>query len=119
MSCGCNKTSHGEAKIAELLLKNNIPFETQKTFSGCVGPTGFPLRFDFYVNNSYIIEYDGLQHFCYTDSAWDTKERFEKCKTYDAIKDNWCKENNINLIRIPYTKYRTLSIDDLILKEDK
>ncbi len=118
MSCGCNKTSHGEARIAEILAKNHIPFETQKVFQDCIGPTGFPLKFDFYVNNSYVIEYDGQQHFKYTDCAWDTEERFRKTQLYDEIKNNWCKENNIPLIRIPYTDFNKLCLDMLLLKED-
>ena len=31
------------------------------------------------------------------------------------MKSQWCKENNIPLIRIPYTQYNNLTIDDLKL----
>lgn len=33
LSCGCERRSHGEIKIATLLLENGIPFETEKAFS--------------------------------------------------------------------------------------
>ena len=61
-SCGCIK-SKGEQKIAKLLSENNIPFETQKTFETCKFENNYFAYFDFYVNNKYLIEYDGLQHF--------------------------------------------------------
>lgn len=35
-------------------------------------------------------------------------------QTRDAIKNLWCKNNHIPLIRIPYTAYNTLSLADLI-----
>jgi len=33
--------------------------------------------------------------------------------TYDEIKNQWCKDNNIPLIRIPYWHLQDLTIDDL------
>jgi hypothetical protein len=35
----------------------------------------------------------------------------------DSIKNQWCKDNNIKLIRIPYIKYNDLTINDLIKGE--
>jgi hypothetical protein len=52
-SCGCLK-SIGEEKISKILTDNNIPFEREKIFNDFK-----PYRYDFYVNNKYIIEYDG------------------------------------------------------------
>ena len=37
----------------------------------------------------------------------------------DKAKNEWCKENNIPLIRIKYDKYDTLSIEDLLLETSK
>ena len=31
----------------------------------------------------------------------------------------WCKDNNIPLIRIPYTHYKELKIEDLLLETSK
>lgn len=62
-SCGCIN-SKGEAKIIQLLIENNIPFEQQKSFETCRFPnSNYLARFDFYVNNQYLIEFDGKQHF--------------------------------------------------------
>lgn len=115
-SCGCLK-SKGEKIIIQLLLNNNITFEYQKIFKDCIfSKSKKYARFDFYVNNSYIIEYDGEQHFKYTNNGWCTKEHFEALKIRDEEKNNWCKENNIPLIRIPYTHLKKLCIEDLLLE---
>ena len=116
-SCGCLR-SKGEAKIKKILTENNIPFISQKTFPSCISPNGIPLRFDFYINNKYLLEYDGKQHFMpgKSDKGWNSKEHFELRKEYDNIKDEWCKKNNISLIRIPYTKLESLTLEDLLLK---
>lgn len=119
-SCGCVGSSLGENKIKEILLKNNIPFEQEKIFNSCrFEDTNAPARFDFYVNNAYIIEFDGQQHFTHRTGGWNTKEQFEKTISHDIFKNNWCKENNISLIRIPYTKLETLKIEDLLLETTK
>lgn len=114
ISCGCNK-SKGELKIAQLLLENNIPFETQKTFETCRFPdTNRLARFDFFINNQYIIEYDGIQHFDQR-FGWNTSNNYSQNKKRDEYKNEWCKKNNIPIIRIPYTKYNTLTINDLTI----
>ena len=113
-SCGCT-ISKGEEKISQLLTQNNIPFEKQKTFSSCRFNSGRPAFFDFYVNNQYLIEYDGLQHFTAKHGGWNTEENVKLTQERDAIKNAWCKENKIPLIRIPYWKYDTLTIEDLLL----
>lgn len=115
-SCGCIK-SKGEEKIAQILLENNIPFEKEKKFSNCKLPaTNQYARFDFYVNDSYLIEYDGRQHFEYDNQGWNNKENFLKTQERDSFKNQWCKNNNIPLIRIPYTKLESLSLEDLLLE---
>lgn len=114
-SCGCLKQSYGEYKIEELLQKNNIDFITEKSFDTCVNPkTNTKLRFDFYINNEYLIEFDGIEHYEKTGGRFDSKYLAE-IQYRDNIKNQWCKENNIPLIRIPYTKLNSLTIEDLKL----
>lgn len=109
-SCGlCSNNSHGNIKIEQLLKEYNIPFEREKRFETCIDKTYLP--FDFFVNNSYLIEFDGKQHYL-EDSFFHT----EDIKKHDLIKSNWCKNNNIPLIRIPYTHYKDLKIEDLKLE---
>lgn len=112
-------TSKGEEKIIQLLTDNNLPFEREKTFESCCFlETNQLAKFDFFVDEKYIIEYDGEQHFKISDSSvWNDK--VSTLKQRDQFKNQWCKENNIPLIRIPYTHYEDLCIDDLILETTK
>lgn len=112
-SCGC-LISKGEEKISKILSEANILFEKQKSFDTCIFPTGKKAKFDFYVNNKYIIEYDGIQHFK-SGQGWNTLEKFKETQEKDNFKNQWCKENNIPLIRIPYTKLDSLELNDLLL----
>ena len=108
-SCGfCNLNSHGNLKIEQLLIEANIPFVREKRFNTCKDKAQLP--FDFYVDNKYLIEYDGKQHF-------EDSSLFDSIGTkyHDQIKNQWCKENNIPLIRIPYTHFNELCIEDLLL----
>lgn len=119
-SCGCLGKSKGEYIISQILMQYHIPFEKQKTFETCRSPkTNRLFRFDFFVNNQYLIEFDGEQHFNYTGSGWNTKEHFEETKYNDNFKNQWCKKNNIPLIRIPYTHIDKISLVDLILNTSK
>ena len=116
-SCGCQTRSRGEVKIYEILTENNIPFTTEQTFTSCCfADTGALARFDFFVNNKYLIEYDGEQHFISRNSGWNTEEGLKKIQERDNFKNQWCKENNIPLIRIPYTHLNLLTIEDLKLE---
>lgn len=114
-SCGC-LISAGELKIRELLVKNNIPFKTQYRFENCILPSGIKASFDFYVQDKYIIEYDGEQHYLQTPQGFYSQEKIDKIHKHDELKNQYCKNNNIPLIRIPYTKLKDLQIFDLILE---
>ena len=94
-------------------IKNNISFQREYSFDSCRDKN--PLPFDFYIDNKYIIEYDGIGHYEATD-GWNTKERVEKTQEHDIIKNQWCFNNNIPIIRIPYTQYNNLCLKDLLLE---
>ena len=113
-SCGCERRSHGELKVAEILRENSIPFEQEhKAFKFSNGSWA---KFDFFVNNEYLIEYDGETHYISNLHGWHTEEQLQAQLERDAIKNQWCKENNIPLIRIPYTHLKDLCIEDLLLE---
>lgn len=115
-SCGCLSQSHGEYLIEKILQENNIFYEKEKTFSNCIfNDTKQLARFDFYVENKYIIEFDGEQHFNYSNSGWNTKDHFLKTKAHDIYKNSWCKENKIPIIRIPYLHEKDICLEDLLL----
>lgn len=119
LSCGCQTISRGQRIIAALLEEAKIPFEKEKTFDTCKFENNYFARFDFFVDNKYLIEFDGQQHFYYDTSggSWNTKEQFEKTKERDLYKNNWCFQNNIPLIRIPYTHINKICLDDLLLEK--
>ena len=108
-SCGCVK-SFGEQKVAKLLRNAEIPFEKEKIFDNAKN-----FRFDFFVDGRYIIEYDGKQH--YQDSKWgSTLKTKEEQQHQDQLKTQYCQENQIPIIRIPYTQYQDLTLSDLLLE---
>lgn len=98
--CPICKESKGENKIREFLLKNNINFIFQHRFKDCIDTR--PLPFDFYLPELNIcIEYDGEQHFNPIEAFGGTNKLLERQKK-DKIKDNYCKNNKITLLRIKY-----------------
>lgn len=116
-SCGCQKFSKGEEKIAFLLSNANISFISQWTQHSCIFPDSCcPAKFDFFVDNKYIIEFDGKQHFEYSGLGWDNQENFYITQYRDQYKNQWCHNNNIPIIRIPYTHLNRITLEDLKLE---
>lgn len=111
--CSCWKThSIGVQKIITILETNNIKYELEKNFSTCLSPKGNCLPFDFYLPEyNVLIEYDGQQHF--QIAFGQNEEKLILQQKYDKIKDEWCKENNIKLIRIPYYQ-KKITLQNLI-----
>ena len=109
-SCGC-LSSYGEMLIAKILSELNITFKRQYIFKDCVNPkTNAKLKFDFYLPEyNCCIEYDGEQHFLYTDIDWNTEEHYKDTIYRDSIKNAYCKDNNIEIVRIPYTDLENLN----------
>jgi hypothetical protein len=98
-----------------MLNKLNLSFISQKSFQDCLLKSGRKGRFDFFINNQYIIEFDGSQHFSWKgNNTWNNKDKFKTTRENDLVKNKYCFEHNIPLIRIPYNiKY---TIDDLKLE---
>lgn len=113
-SCGCERRSHGEQTVAKILQDNNIPFIQEKVMFKYSNKTN--AKFDFYVDNKYLVEYDGETHYKYNMHGWHNEEQLKAQQERDMIKNQWCKDNNIPLIRIPYTHLEDLCIEDLLLE---
>lgn len=100
-SCGCIKTSIGELNIENILKENNIIYQKQIKFDDLKNKN--PLRYDFGIYNKdeliRLVEFDGIQH--YEEQKYFTHSLTEN-KINDKIKNNYAKEKNIPLIRIPY-----------------
>ena len=106
-SAGCPicNSSVGEKLIVQFMEKNNIQYERQKTFPDCKDI--FALKFDVYdVDNNIAIEFQGEQHYFPIDYAGFgeeyAKDQFDKLQRRDRIKKEYCYNNGITLICIPY-----------------
>lgn len=95
----CNE-SRGEKRIRLWLENNHISYIPQYKFEDCRNI--FPLLFDFYLTDfNKCIEYDGEQHFRPID-FFGGEKGFSKTKERDEIKNLYCLQNNIPLLRIAY-----------------
>jgi len=101
----CMSKSNIEDCVAKFLTKNVIDFEREYKFEDCRDKNRLP--FDFYLPKyNTCIEIDGEQHYKPIRFGGmeenESIERFNKQTKRDIIKDDYCKDNNIKLLRIPY-----------------
>ena len=109
VSCPKCNESKGERKIRQYLEENNIDYKYQYPIK--IEGRKKPLYFDFYIpEKNLAIEFDGVFH--YKDHP---KQSLEIQKERDELKNQYCKENIINLLRIPYWEYKNIKE---ILKEE-
>ena len=104
LSCGCRHQSKWEIFIRDFLSSLKVEFIPQKRFCDCINKKGSDmLPFDFYLPlYNLVIEYDGEHHFN-PIKGWGGEEKFKLTKENDNIKNNYCKQHNITLLRLPYT----------------
>ena len=109
----CNMSS-GEQEVARILEKYNVEYEIQYRFDDCKNILTLP--FDFKLKNTtrpICIEFDGDMH--YKLRGTDTLEYFIQRKINDGIKNEYCINKGIKLIRIPYWNFQ--NIEDILIKE--
>lgn len=114
--CPRCKTSRGERKIYNTLVNMGIiNFVCEKSFDDLRAPnTNFPLRYDFFVPSyNLLIEFDGQSHSeCVNYSGQLSEEvmktRLERVQELDKIKNKYAKDNNLTLLRIPYTEFENI-----------
>jgi hypothetical protein len=107
--CGCSSCSEsqGEKAIAKFLDNNNILYYRQHKFNDCKNV--FELPFDFYIaSKRTIIEFDGKQHYEPIEH-FGGLETFEKLKINDKIKNDYCEDNFIDIVRIKYDQYDNIN----------
>ena len=107
--CPTCKESHGERKIREYLIKNNIEFIPQKEFSKLLGTGNQPLTYDFYIpSKNLLIEFQGEQHYRPVDfngkGMEQAEENFIIQQEHDRRKREYAQQNNIDLLEISYIK---------------
>jgi len=96
---------HVYESLKSLFSENQIIM--QKSFKACIGSGGQVCRFDFYIpEKNILIEANGNQHYSFDSS----KPFFGSTIKNDAIKKQYCKQNNIKLIEIKY--FRRVKFED-------
>jgi|ERR1035437_1287307 very-short-patch-repair endonuclease len=111
---GCPNCNHSKGRviISKHLKNNEMIFEIEKRFKDCRNI--LPLPFDFWIEEkNTLIEYDGKQHFEPIE-YWGGHDTFKLRQQNDEIKNQYCIDKGINLIRIPYTEFKNI---DTILTE--
>ena len=98
--CPFCRESKGEKDILKYLDEHNVKYIRQYRYEDCRDVK--PLPFDFYLPDYNIcIEYDGELHYKSID-FYGGEEELMRQQNRDNIKTQYCKDNNITLIRIPY-----------------
>lgn len=110
----CNE-SKGEERVSSILDQKKLLYIREYKFGNLRNKK--QLQFDFAVFNEkkeplFLIEYDGKQHFEPVQfggiAIIEAKENLEKQIKNDLLKDSYCKENNIDLLRIPYWEFENI-----------
>jgi very-short-patch-repair endonuclease len=104
-SANCPKCSisKGEIKILNFLNKHNIKNIKEQTFKLCSNIK--KLRFDFYLpEHNLCIEFDGRQHFQPVEYFGGMATFLETVRR-DTIKNHFCEDNKIGLLRISYKEF--------------
>lgn len=103
-SCPSCRSNSNENIVRNILLDLGFRVDSQYRFNGCKDK--YTLPFDMFLpEHNVLVEYDGEQHYFpvpFRGNAFDAQISFEKTKLHDKIKDDFCVQNNIPLIRIPY-----------------
>lgn len=110
--CPRCKKSHGEWKIRKYLQTRNFVFQEQYLIKTKAGRN---LKLDFYLeedNKKYAIEYNGIQHYQPVDWFNGVQGFNTQCER-DKDKAQYCKENNITLIIIPYNDETLINSEQL------
>ena len=85
--------------------KHNIAYKTEYKFENLIGDGGGSLRYDFAIFNQNdliaLIEFDGEQHY---EEAGSYYNPTGKVQIHDKRKNDYAKEHNIPLLRIPFNK---------------
>lgn len=108
----CNEST-GEKKIKNWLNQNNIKYTVQKTYSDLYFKIPrCKLRFDFFLPDyNLCIEFDGQQHFepCFPRNNKELAQvKFDELQQRDQLKTQYCENNKIELLRIPYWDFKNI-----------
>ena len=114
-------SSKAEILIENYFKINKINYIPQYEYKDLVGLGGLPLKFDFAIfdndnNLIFLLEYDGEFHYFPINGQL----ALEKQQEHDRRKDEYCKINNIVLLRIPYWEFDIIEeiLNKKLIKEE-
>ena len=109
------KESKGARKVREYLEENGITFEREVKFEGCLGPRGRPLLMDFWLPSlNTVIEYNGRLHY-EMHPTFNIDKKLELTQLRDQMKLQFCQENGIRLIRVPFWEDPKRMLHDVLV----
>ena len=116
--CPQCKESKGERIVRQWLERNKVIYKSQYKFPDCKDKCALP--FDFYLPEyNTCIEYDGGQHFFPVNFSGEgaeyTEQQFKTIQYHDQIKNQYCADNGITLLRIPYFKNIEEELDNFFI----
>ena len=103
---GKSPMTFGEFKVASSLNNMKLKYIYDKSYTPMTTETGRAMRFDFLIptdSNPLVIEYDGLQH-TQPVKFWGGDEGLIETQELDAVKNKYCDDNDILMLRIPHTE---------------
>lgn len=115
-SCGHMRAQHfqgqssGEKKLENILINKQVKFIKEYEIKELNDLYNLQLRFDFCIilkNKIILIEIQGQQHY-EPINYFGGQEKFQKQQKYDNLKRKYCKDNNIQLIEIPYWDWNNM-----------
>ena len=92
------KESRGSLAVERYLLSKGWSYRKECTYPDCTHKG--TLRFDFFVPHlNLLIEFDGAQHFGPV-AIFKGEEGFQDLIIRDSIKEQYCLQNGIQLLRV-------------------
>jgi hypothetical protein len=108
-----------ENKVADYLYDSGIQYRYDKSYDNLIGDNDGKLRYDFYlIDYGVLIEIDGEQHYRPVNfngiSNEEAQAVFERTQRHDKLKNDFCAEHGIPLLRIPYYEFKTDAWKEMI-----
>ena len=104
----CNKCAIKKSRwcleVEKILKQNNISYKEEVKFNDCRDIFALPFDYQLDINNG-LIEVDGEQHFSMHGFGRTREEKaqiYKRTVYHDKIKNEYCKKNNIPLLRISF-----------------
>jgi len=109
-SCPLCRSSYAEKMIKKILAEMDLSFIPQYKFKNCLNKRLLP--FDFAIINYgeviAVIEYQGRHHYKIMYNSPKGKKKLAATQINDQIKRQYCKDNKIPLLEIPYWEFKNI-----------